>query len=304
MKKEFKVNADFNDTRLDRWFKKNIFLIPQSLLEKNIRKGCIKVNNLKKKSSYKVKTGDKIFVSVNNLNPPKKQTVKLKYIPTKKILSSTSSLFIENNENFVVINKPSGISVQSGTKSKKNIIDVLAHTKEFEGCKPFTVHRLDKETTGILVVAKNRSYAQLFTSLFRIRKIHKTYLGIVCGEFPKKKGTLINDLISYDGNKKIVSKAITHYTTIDSNNNYSLVKLSPETGRKHQLRKQLLIFGYPILGDNKYRLNFNIKKKENELMLHAYKINFTIADIKYNFTANPPENFSSMLKKKYLKIFL
>tara|TARA_B110000014_G_C20042697_1_gene542023 strand:- start:70 stop:981 length:912 start_codon:yes stop_codon:yes gene_type:complete len=303
MKKEFNISVDFNNTRLDRWFRKNIFLIPQSLLEKNIRKGFIKVNNFKKKSSYKVKTGDKIFINIKNLSPPKKQNLKLKYIPTKKTLSTTSDLFIENNENFVVINKPSGISVQSGTKSKKNIIDILAHTREFEGYKPYTVHRIDKETTGILIVAKTRSYAQLFTSLFRIRKIHKTYLGIVCGEFPKKKGTLIDDLITYEGDKKIVSKAITHYTIIDSNNNYSLIKLNPETGRKHQLRKQLLIFGCPILGDNKYRVNFNNKKKENELMLHAYKINFSIAGLKFNFTANPPENFLNMLKKKFLRIF-
>ena len=116
MKKEFIVDGDFNDTRLDRWFKKNIFLIPQSLLEKNIRKGFIKVNNLKKKSSFKVKTGDKIHVYIKKLNPPKEQNFKLKYIPTKKILSSTSGLFIENNENFVVINKPSGISVLKSSR--------------------------------------------------------------------------------------------------------------------------------------------------------------------------------------------
>ena len=83
-------------------------------------------------------------------------------------------MFIENNENFVVINKPAGISVQSGTKSKRNIIDILSF-QEFEG-KPYPVHRIDKETSGIIIVAKNRKYAQLFTHLFRIRKIHKIYL--------------------------------------------------------------------------------------------------------------------------------
>ena len=91
-------------------------------------------------------------------------------------------MFVEDNENFAVINKPAGIAVQSGTKSKRNILDILRSTKEFENVSPYTVHRIDKETTGILIVAKNRKYAQLFTSLFRIRKIHKTYLGIVLGQ--------------------------------------------------------------------------------------------------------------------------
>ena len=101
-------------------------------------------------------------------------------------------MIIENNENFVVINKPPGVAVQSGTKSKRNIIDLLRDTKEFENSSPYTVHRIDKETTGILIVAKNRKSAQLFTSLFRIRKIHKTYLAIVLGIPNKNKGTLID----------------------------------------------------------------------------------------------------------------
>ena len=211
-------------------------------------------------------------------------------------------MFVENNENFVVINKPAGIAVQAGTKSRRNILDILRNTKEFEGASPYPVHRIDKETTGVLVVAKNRKYAQLFTSLFRIRKIHKTYLGIVIGELQKNKDTLVDELFHYEGKKKVKTKAITHFTVIDSNNNYSLLKLNPETGRKHQLRKQLLIHGYPILGDSKYRMSVNSGKK-NTLMLHAYKINFSIGGTKYNFTAELPISFKNILKEKYLKIF-
>ena len=179
--------------------------------------------------------------------------VKNIYIPTKKELSSTSKMIIDNNENFVVINKPAGISVQSGTKSRRNILDILRGTSEFKKYYPYTVHRIDKDTTGLLIVAKNRKYAQLFTSLFRIRKIHKMYLGIVLGELPKNKGTFIDELVYLEGKKQIKVKAITHFTVIDSSKNYSLLKLIPETGRKHQLRKQLLLRGYPILGDSKYR---------------------------------------------------
>jgi len=302
VKKFFSVKYDFVNARLDRWFRRNVCEVPQSLIEKNIRKGKIKVNNKKKESSYKLQENDQIFVYNFNFTTNKNKKTKLNYKATKKDLSSSSSMFVENNENFVVINKPAGIAVQSGTRSRRNILDILRNTKEFEGASPYAVHRIDKETTGVLVVAKNRKYAQLFTSLFRIRKIHKTYLGIVIGELQKNKDTLVDELFHYEGEKKVKTKAITHFTVIDSNNNYSLLKLNPETGRKHQLRKQLLIHGYPILGDSKYRMSVNSGKK-NTLMLHAYKINFSIGGTKYNFTAEMPISFKNILKEKYLKIF-
>ena len=164
MKKFFSVTKDFADTRLDRWFKKNVCDIPQSLIEKNIRKGKIKVNNKKEKSSYKLKNDDLIALYNINFSPNKHKKITKKYLATKSDLKHSSSMFIENNENFVVINKPAGIAVQAGTKSRKNILDILKSTKEFKDSLPFTVHRIDKETTGVLIVAKNRKYAQLFTS--------------------------------------------------------------------------------------------------------------------------------------------
>ena len=303
MKKTFLVKDNFVDSRVDRWFKRNVYNVPQSLIEKNLRQGRIKINNKKSKSSYKLKKNDLIIVNNLNFIARNQKINKKKYKATKSELSSSSRMFIENNENFVVINKPAGIAVQSGTKSRRNIIDILRGTKEFINSSPYTVHRIDKETTGVLIVAKNRKYAQLFTSLFRIKKIHKTYLGIVRGELQKDKGTFIDELLYYEGEKKIKTKAITHFKVIDSNNNYSLLKLNPETGRKHQLRKQLLIHGCPILGDTKYRISENHPGKKNSLMLHAYKVNFSIADTKYSYSAELPLGFKKVLREKYLKIF-
>jgi len=108
-------------------------------------------------------------------------------------------------------------------------------------------------------------------------------------------------LFHYEGKKKIKTKAITRFNVIDSNNNYSLLKLNPETGRKHQLRKQLLIYGHPILGDSKYRISEKATNKNNKLMLHAHKIYFSINDIKYNFSADLPLEFKEALREKYLK---
>ena len=302
--KKFLIEDEYVNSRLDRWFKRKVFNAPQSFIEKNIRKGHIRVNKKKNKSSYRLQKNDFIYISDLKFIQNKKSKEKYIYRPTKKELSFSSSLFIEDNENFSVINKPSGIAVQSGTKSKKNILDILRATKEFNGFSPYTVHRIDKETTGILVVAKNRKYAQLFTSLFRIRKIHKTYLGVVKGTLKDKKGTLIDNLFYYEGNKKIIVNAITHFKIIDSNNHYSLLELNPVTGRKHQIRKQLLIHGCPVLGDSKYRLEENYSKRKENLMLHAYKINFSIDKIKYKFCADLPINFKEILKEKYLKTFL
>ena len=303
MKKEFQVDSNFINSRLDRWIKKNVCNIPQSLIEKSIRKGKIKINNKKAKSSHKLRPNDQITLYNFNFSNNKSKKRTYIYKPSKEELSSTSNIFIENNENFAVINKPAGIAVQPGTKSIRNILDILRNTKEFEGLAPYIVHRIDKETTGVLIVAKNRQYAQLFTSLFRIKKIHKTYLCVVLGELEKSKETLTDVLFHYEGEKKVKTKAITHYEVLDSNNNYSLLKINPETGRKHQIRKQLLIHGHPILGDSKYRVSKKKLSKKNILMLHAYKIHFSINGVKYNFLAEPSFDFKNTLKEKFLKIY-
>ena len=126
---------------------------------------------------------------------------------------------------------------------------------------------------------------------------------IIVGKLNSNKGTLIDDLFQYQGDKKIKTKAVTHYTVIDSNNNYTLLKLNPQTGRKHQLRKQLLIRGCPILGDDKYRISEIKKNTKNTLMLHAYKINFSISELRYSFFAELPASFKNTLREKHLRNF-
>ena len=163
MPKLFTVNNDYHDSRFDKWFKKNVIDVPHSLIEKIIRQNKVKVNNKKTKSSYRVQKGDIIKVfEISNIKPTKKD-IKIKYKPNKKELGEYSDYIIENNENFVIINKPTGIPVQSGTKSYKNIVDILKDSIYFQNTKPYIVHRIDKETSGIFIIAKNRKYAQLFT---------------------------------------------------------------------------------------------------------------------------------------------
>ena len=295
MKKILNVTEDYHDMRIDRWVKKKIFNVPQSLIEKSLRQGKIKVNNLIVKNAYKLKYKDKIYLY--NFNPETTFLNKKKYVPTKKDIYSSESFIIENNENFVVINKPPGLPVQGGTKSNKNLVDNLSNSEVFKNSKPYIVHRIDKDTSGILIIAKTRKFAQLLTSLFRIRKIYKTYLAICYGSLEKNSGELINDLTRYEGKKKIIENAKTLYNVIDKNNFCSLISLNPITGRKHQIRKQLSMIGNPVLGDNKY----NFETKGKKLMLHAYSIKFMINDIKYNYKVKYPDYFQKVMKKKRLR---
>ena len=299
MPKSYNVIDDYHESRLDRWFKQNVVNLPHSLIEKIIRQNKIKVNKKKTKSSYRVQSGDLIEVyDISKLKPIDKEK-KLKYKPKKSEVGKYDDYVIEDNENFIVINKPSGIAVQAGTKSFKNIIDVIKNTKYFTNSKPYIVHRIDKETSGILIIAKNRKFAQLFTSLFRIRKIHKTYLALVYGKVNNSVKTIRDELVYYENNKKIIQKAISNLRTIKSNADYSLLELNPITGRKHQLRKQLLNVGNPIIGDDKYFLNNRKRIKTKNLMLHAYKIKFMINNVKYNFKAKYNESFENFLKKNF-----
>ena len=299
MPKSFTVDDDYHDTRLDKWFKQKVISLPHSLIEKIIRQNKIKINKKKTKSSYRLQNGDLIEIyDISKFKPISKE-IKVKYKPKKNEISKYDDYVIENNENFMVVNKPTGLPVQSGTKSFKNLIDILKNTKYFENITPYIVHRIDKDTSGILIVAKNRKYAQLFTSLFRIRKIHKTYLAIVYGKVDKTIKTMRDDLVYFENNKKVSQKAISNLKIIKSNEGYSYIELNPITGRKHQLRKQLLNIGNPIIGDDKYFLNDRKRLKIKDFMLHAYKIKFMINNIQYNFKAKYNKNFEDFLKKNF-----
>ena len=300
MNKTYIVDSTYEGIRIDRWIRNNLGKVPQSLIEKNLRIGKIKLNKKKIKSSTKLRKKDTINTydltfEINKINN------KLKFIPTRDVIKENESLIIDNNENFIVVNKKAGISVQGGTKSKKNLIDIFSKSPIFKDSKPYSVHRLDKDTSGIFIIAKNRETAKLFTSLFRLRKIHKTYIAICYGELDKNKGIFNQDLTRYDGKKKIVEKSKTLFKVIDKNSNCTLLEMNPITGRKHQLRKQLSMIGHPIYGDDKYVFEKQFKTKNKELMLHSYKIKFIINNNKYTYKASLPHYFKKLIKIKRLK---
>ncbi len=299
MKKSYIVDSTCNDMRIDRWIRNKFGKIPQGLIEKYLRSGKIKLNKKKIKSSQKINLNDNIDL----FNIEFQETIiqkKIKFKPSKEVIKSNEDQIIDNNENFIVLNKSSGISVQGGTKSKKNLVDIFSKSEIFQGTKPYSVHRLDKDTSGVFIMAKNRESAQLLTSLFRLRKVHKTYLAICHGEIVKDSGEWNDNLIRYDGEKKIIETAKTLYKVLDKNSEASLVELKPITGRKHQLRKQLYALGQPVFGDIKYKLSNNTRGLNKNLMLHSYQIKFIINEVRHTYTALLPDYFKNLLKTKRL----
>ena len=153
MKKLINVDNTFSGMRIDRFLRKYFVSIPQSLIEKNLRNGKIKLNKKRVKSSNKVKNND--VIELHNFEYKKDELVKKKiFVPSNTIIKENENFIIENNDDFVVINKQSGISVQGGTKSKKNLIDIFSKSEIFKDDKPYSVHRLDKETSGVFLTAK------------------------------------------------------------------------------------------------------------------------------------------------------
>ena len=298
----FKIEEDFENIRLDKWFKKKIKPLPQSLIERTLRKGKILVNGKKVKSSYKIQLNDEIKIFSDIDNDDKIIKKKYSYLPSKNDYDLIKSNILFENEHYFVLNKPYNLAVQSGTKTGKNIFDILKNFKETEYLTPHLVHRLDAETTGILIISKTHKSAKFFSDAFKNQTIKKSYFAVVDGTLDNKSGTLSNELTYVENNKEKIHLSITNYKVISETKDYSLLMLNPETGRKHQLRRQLSFIKHPILGEKKYTNKTLNKSKELHLMLHAYKIEFSIKNKKIIHRAKPPlyfENFCNEQKLIY-----
>ena len=296
----FKIEEDFENIRLDKWFKKKVKPLPQSLIERTLRKGKILVNGKKVKSSYKIQINDEIKIYADIDNDDKIIKKKFSYLPSKKDYELIKNNILFENEHYFVLNKPYNLAVQSGTKTGKNIFDILKNYSETEYPAPHLVHRLDAETTGILIISKTHKSAKFFSEAFKNQTITKSYLALVDGVLENKNGTLKNELNYIENNKEKVHLSITNYRVISETRDLSLLLLNPETGRKHQLRRQLSFIKHPILGEKKYTNKGLNKSKELHLMLHAYKVEFLINSKKTVHQAEPSLYFQSFCKEKKL----
>lgn len=279
-KNSFTVDIDNNGTRLDKFLAKSGYGF--ALAQKMIRQKQIKVNGHKESADYRLQTDDQIEIFANftsNFTFAKK-TSDSKTIDQKK-LKLIKAAIIFKDDNLLAIDKPQGIAVQGGSKIGFSINDALPYLKFEKEETPRLVHRLDKDTSGVLLIARNRATADLLIDAFRNKTIEKTYLAHVKGSPSNQSGTISIPLIKkFSGQSEKVYKdetlgkeAITHYQILENYGDYSLLELKPVTGRTHQIRVHCKEIGHPIIGDSKYGgKNAFIDGLSNRLHLHSFKI--------------------------------
>jgi len=288
------IDNNSADQRIDRFLKKFFDNLNQSFIEKNLRKKNILLNQTLTKSNQIIKVGDKITIKNFSKEIYKK-------FEKKKITSNINKIHITNfkqcilyeNDNFIIIDKWSGIAAQGGSNITISIDAIIKNISENYNL----VHRLDKETSGLMIIAKNLRYTRFFGKLFKSQKLKKTYLAI-CEGVPKIKESYVDLDIKSDINDKVIQTS-TFYKVLSYNNKTSLIKFKPKTGKKHQLRIVAKNLGCPIVGDQKYNLN-QTKQREN-LKLNAYKLEFDIEDSVYKITSALPKDFTDYLKLKNFK---
>ena len=282
------VSEDFSTSRLDRWLRKHFPGLSQGEIEIALRKGNIKVNNNKVKSNYRINTKDKISIS----SQLRSANVKSKNTYDKSSKDQIDSMLIYSDDELLVLNKPNGIAVQGGTKIKKHIDGLLQSS--FKNIDPRLVHRLDKDTSGVLLVALNRKIADYLSYSFREKKIKKYYWAITYGNFNKKRG-MIDKKIKKKNSYSYYS-ALTEYTNYKNiNNKMNFMIYKPITGRNHQIRIHSKELGIPILGDKRYGNN---TFKDEKLHLHSRSIEFYHPNgKKMYFEAKLPPHMEEKWKK-------
>lgn len=273
--------------RLDNFLLNFLKPAPKSLIYKIIRTGQVRVNSKRCKPLYKIKTGDMVRI------PPVRMTdTATKKAPSAMVDLIKKSIIFEDDD-ILVLNKPANISVHGGSNIKWGIIEAIKSgiNNDYE-----LIHRLDKKTTGVLLIAKNYHFLKKIQTLIKSRKIEKIYYARVAGLWDKKiiKIDKAMDKKNLRNGEKFMQinpkgkQAITHILNCQYiNNNTSLLKIRIETGRTHQIRLHLSHFKHPIIGDDKYNKNFENEQKNN-LYLHSSQI---IISKKYNFVADLPQHF-------------
>ncbi len=302
-----KIKSDDDGIRLDRWFKRYYPEVGHGLLRKLLRDKNIKVEGKKAAADQRLLEGQEIkfpdFKEDTSESPAPKKEARVRDLSQKDI-DFVRSLVIYKDDNVIAINKPQGLPVQSGTNINYHL-DMLLEGLKFDLTeKPKLVHRLDKETSGVLILARNSKTASYLAAMFKTRDAKKMYWALVKGVPKVKKGKISLPLMKKEGRngfERVVVDfedglgATTFYRVVDNAANaYSFMELCPKSGRTHQLRVHLAELGHAIVGDDKYwpkewEKSFTLKDK---LHLHAKALIFKSIDGKNLCIEAPlPEHF-------------
>jgi 23S rRNA pseudouridine955/2504/2580 synthase len=284
-----KVLPDEEGMRLDRWFRLHYPGLPHSQLNKLLRTGQVRVDGGRVKSNARLGAGQEVRV------PPlrREAEVRAQRPAVAKPLTAEErrqfrAMVLYEDEDILVIDKPSGLAVQGGTRTSRHVDAMLMALGVEYGERPLLVHRLDRDTSGVLVIAKRRAVAARLGRQFATRSVRKIYWAAVKGVPRPAQGKVDAALIKAGGpegdrvraasaaEKEEAQRAVTYYAVIDrAGTRFSWVSLKPVTGRQHQLRAHMAIIGHPILGDEKYGGDIDVPDTlPKKLHLHARRIVF------------------------------
>ena len=296
MIKNFKVQAKDEETRIDRWLKRNFSSLNQNFIERNLRKGLIKINHSKVKANYKVMNND--IVNIFNYSKENYRHIVKELIHNKipiDIKNKFDRSVIFENKDFIVINKWSDIATQGGSTKNISVDDIIKKISRNYNL----VHRLDKETSGLLLIAKNLKITKIFGKLFKEQKIKKIYVAI-CQGVPKNLNSEVKLRIASKKNLSKSSQSVTKYKVLKNKNKLSIIIFRPLTGKTHQLRIVSKHLNCPIIGDMKY----SKQKKYNseKLKLNAFFLQFVINSEKFEFKSELPNHFKEFLKKNKIEL--
>jgi tRNA pseudouridine32 synthase/23S rRNA pseudouridine746 synthase len=211
---------------------------------------------------------------------------------------------LHESQDLLVVSKPVAVSTIPGGKGDEKCL--LQYLEEIRDEKLWVVHRLDKEVSGIVVFARNELMHKYLNSLFMDRSVQKTYLALVIGNLKEKEGTIDQPIREFGSGRMGVAayggkESITSFQLIAKGFGHSLIKVTPETGRRHQIRVHLYYLGYPIAGDPKYG-DKKVQEHYSRLMLHAYSLSFPLMNGEtISVKCNPPEEFSLVLSQYGIK---
>lgn len=257
------VTDEDADVRLDRWFKRHYPGLNHSQLQKFLRKGHVRVDGKRAKANQRLRVGQSIRV------PPLDSTAKQQMVPgparpakvDDRDRADIQAMVLHRDDDVIVLNKPPGLAVQGGTGIKKSVDSLLDALTFDKPERPKLVHRLDKDTSGILLLGRSSKAAAKLTEAFRSKTARKIYWAIVVGAPEPEMGRIdlaLSKLPGQKGERMVADpdggkRAITFYQTLErAGRKAAWLALEPLTGRTHQLRVHMEALGTPILGDGKY----------------------------------------------------
>ena len=311
-KQSMRVSDDESGGRLDRLLIKHFPQLKFVQVQKLIRTGQIRLDGKRAKPNQRINAGEEIrlppFLTVARY--PEKDRNESD-VPNALIKKFQSHILFEDDQ-IIVLNKWAGLAVQGGSKTKYHVDSIAG---AIYPQKPKLTHRIDKDTTGILVLAKTAKSAAHIARAFSDQEVEKVYWAVVCGSPKTKTGTIDLPMVKKmrkDSERVEIDhdhgeQAITKYRVIDGfGRDYALLELCPLTGRTHQLRVHCAAIGVPILGDKKYGDRTNVHSKLPKsfgLHLHARKISFSHLDgQKLGFTAPVSDQFENTLAMLNLSV--